>query len=173
MPIPHADHRPHRRPAHAGGQEGASVITVLVVDDHAGLRRAIVDLLSDAEDISVVGEVTDGDEVVGAYLGLDPDVVLMDIAMQRLDGLQATQLLRDQRPDARVVLLTGTVSASLVRRAQEVGARGYLLKGDDPEALLDAVRRVAHAGTAWSPRALAHLRNGPHSDHGPPCVMAR
>lgn len=136
------------------------MITVLVVDDNDRLRQTVVDLLSEAEDVVVVGQAADGDEVVPAYLRSEPDVVLMDVAMARVDGLQATQLLRERRPDARVVLLTGTVSASLVRRAQEVGAMGYQLKGEDPLGLVDAVRHVARAGTAWSPRALAFLHHG-------------
>lgn len=136
------------------------MITVLVVDDNDRLRQTVVDLLSDAEDVVVGGQATDGDEVVAAYLRSEPDVVLMDVAMARVDGLQATQLLREHRPDARVVLLTGTVSASLVRRAQEVGALGYQLKGEDPLGLVDAVRHVAHGGTAWSPRALAFVHRG-------------
>jgi DNA-binding NarL/FixJ family response regulator len=143
-------------------REGDPVITVLVVDDNERLRQTVVDLLSDAEDVLVVGQATDGDEVVDAYLRCDPDVVLMDVAMARVDGLQAAQALLERRPDARVVLLTGTVSASLVRRAQEVGALGYQLKGEDPMGLVDAVRHVAHGGTAWSPRALAFLHHNSH-----------
>jgi DNA-binding NarL/FixJ family response regulator len=144
------------------------VIKVLVADDNPRLRESLVELLSDAVDITVVGEAEDGDEVVEAYLRLDPDVVLMDVAMQRLDGLQATHRLLAREPDARVVLLTGTVSASLVQRAVDVGAVGYQVKGDDPEGLVDAVRRVAAGGTAWSSRALAHLVRHPHQGNGRP-----
>ena len=140
------------------------MISVLLVDDSHRVREALVDLLSDADDITVTGQAEDGDEVVAADRRLSPDVILMDIAMRRLDGLQATERLLDQRPDARVVLLTGTVSPSLVERARDAGAVGYQLKGEDPGGLVDAVRRVAQGGTAWSPRALAQLSQD-RTDH--------
>ncbi len=137
------------------------MITVLVVDDHAGLRETLVELIAQAEDIDVVGQCADGDEVLAAHRRLRPDVVLMDVVMQRVDGLSATRRLLAERPDARVVLLTGTVSATLVRQALEAGAVGYQVKGEDPAGLVGSIRRVAHGGTAWSPRALALL---PHHD---------
>jgi DNA-binding NarL/FixJ family response regulator len=84
-------------------------------------------------------------------------VVLMDVAMQRTDGLSATEVVVSERPDARVVILTGSVSGSLVRRAAEVGAVGYQLKGENPGDLIDAVRTVAQGGTAWSTGAMAFL----------------
>ncbi len=133
------------------------MITVLVVDDHARIRETLVDMLSLAGDIEVVGECTDGDEVLAAYRRLQPDIVLMDVVMQRVDGLSATRLLLAERPDARVVLLTGTVSATLVREAMEAGAVGYQEKGEDPAGLVGLLRRVAHGGTAWSPRAMSLL----------------
>lgn len=139
------------------------MITVLVVDDHARVRETLVELLDEADDVAVVGECADGDEVLAAYRSLLPDVVLMDVVMQRVDGLTATRGLLTECPEARVVLLTGTVSATLVRQALECGAAGYQVKGDDPTGLVDTIRHVAHGGTAWSPRAMALL---PHHDGG-------
>jgi DNA-binding NarL/FixJ family response regulator len=139
------------------------LITVLVVDDHARVRDSLADLLSGTGDMVVVGQCADGDEVLDADRRLRPDVVLMDVAMQRTDGLSATEGVVNERPDARVVILTGSVSASLVRRAAEVGAVGYQLKGENPGDLIEAVRRVAHGGTAWSDGALALL---PRTDDG-------
>jgi CheY-like chemotaxis protein len=150
-------------------KEANPLVTVVVVDDHEQVRETLVDLLSGAGDIDVVGQCTDGDEVLDADRRLRPDVVLMDLAMQRVDGISATQMLLAERPHARVVLLTGTVSASLVRQAAAAGAVGYQLKGDDPIGLIDAVRRVAHGGTAWSPGALALLppsERGGNGGHG-------
>jgi DNA-binding NarL/FixJ family response regulator len=133
------------------------LITVLVVDDHARVRDSLADLLSSTGDMVVVGQCSDGDEVLDAARRLQPDVVLMDVAMQRTDGLSATEVVVNERPDSRVVILTGSVSGSLVRRAAEVGAVGYQLKGDKPGDLIDAVRTVARGGTAWSDGALAFL----------------
>jgi DNA-binding NarL/FixJ family response regulator len=133
------------------------LITVLVVDDTDRVRESLVELLSGTGDIDVVGECTDGDEVLAADRELTADVILMDVAMQRMDGITATRRVVTARPDARVVLLTGTVSAALVREAAAAGACGYQLKGDDPLDLLDAVRAVANGGTAWSAGALALL----------------
>jgi DNA-binding NarL/FixJ family response regulator len=133
------------------------VITVLVVDDHARVRDSLADLLSSTGDMVVVGQCADGDEVLDADRRLRPDVVLMDVAMQRTDGLSATEVVVSERPDARVVILTGSVSGSLVRRAAEVGAVGYQLKGENPGDLIDAVRTVAQGGTAWSNGAMAFL----------------
>jgi DNA-binding NarL/FixJ family response regulator len=133
------------------------LITVLVVDDHARVRDSLADLLSSTGDMVVVGQCSDGDEVLDAARRLQPDVVLMDVAMQRTDGLSATEVVVNERPDSRVVILTGSVSGSLVRRAAEVGAVGYQLKGDNPGDLIDAVRTVARGGTAWSDGALAFL----------------
>jgi len=144
-------------------REANRLITVVVVDDHEQVRETLVDLLSSAGDIDVVGQCSDGDEVLDADRRLRPDVVLMDLAMPGVDGISATRLVLAERPDARIVLLTGTVSASLVRQAAAAGAVGYQLKGDDPLGLLDAVRRVAHGGTAWSAGALALL---PPSERG-------
>ena len=138
-------------------EEANPLITVLVVDDHARVRDSLAELLSDTGDMLVVGQCSDGDEVLEADRRLHPDVVLMDVSMQRTDGLAATAGVVRERPDARVVILTGSLSAALVRQAAEAGAVGYHLKGDDPLDLIAAVRAVARGGTAWSDGALALL----------------
>lgn len=149
------------------------MITILVVDDSRVVREALVDLLDGAAGVTVVGTAEDGDEVAAAFEALQPDIVLMDIAMQRVDGLRAATSLLQANPDARVVLLSGTVSGSLVRRALDAGVVGYLIKGEDPGGLVDAVRRVAAGGTAWSARALAHLPHlGQNGDDGPRGAIA-
>jgi DNA-binding NarL/FixJ family response regulator len=84
-------------------------------------------------------------------------VVLMDLAMPGVTGLEATRRLLAARPDMRVVILTGTVTVSSVCEAWEVGARGYLLKGENPDELPTLVRAVAAGDAVWSPAAAAHL----------------
>jgi DNA-binding NarL/FixJ family response regulator len=137
-----------------------TVINVLVAEDNVLMRDAVVDLLTAAGDIAVVSECSDGDEVLQEALRTDPDVVLMDMAMQRMGGLEATRVLLASRPGTRVVVLTGSLSAGRVREAYALGAMGYLLKGGDPAELVRAVRTVAAGGTAWSAEALACLDAG-------------
>jgi DNA-binding NarL/FixJ family response regulator len=129
-----------------------ALITVLVVDDHSFVRSALVDLFAETRDILVVGECADGTEVVPAVQNTRPDLVLMDVDMPRMDGIEATRALLAMEPDARVLMLTGTVSPLRILQARSLGAKGYLLKGDDPAELLERVREVAAGGTArsWS-----------------------
>ena len=134
-------------------------IRVLVADDHPLIRMALVELFSGAPDIDVVAECADGSEVLEAAGRTDPDVVLMDVKMPVMDGLEATRLLLAARPDVRVVVLTGALTATTVREAQALGAAGYLLKEDRPEELPDRVRAVAAGGTAWSDAARAMLED--------------
>jgi DNA-binding NarL/FixJ family response regulator len=138
-----------------------TVIAVLVAEDNDLVRDSVVALLTAAGDIEVVSQCTDGDEVLQEALRTCPTVVLMDMAMQRMGGLQATRVLLRSCPETRVIVLTGSLSASRVQEAHDLGAVGYLLKGGDPEELITAVRTVAGGGTAWSPPALAFLDSGP------------
>jgi DNA-binding NarL/FixJ family response regulator len=134
------------------------VITVLVVDDHPFMLRAPVELFAETPDIRVVGECADGRGVVEAVLRTEPDVVLMDLEMPWVDGFEATRALLAARPDARVLALTGTVTVVSVCRASALGVAGFLVKGEDPDDLLAAVRSVAAGSEAWSPTATARLR---------------
>ena len=133
------------------------MITLLVVDDHSYLRAALVDLFNDTGDIQVVGECADGTEVVPAVQDTHPDVVLMDVDMPRMNGVEATRALRAIEPDAQVLMLTGTVSPVRIRQARALGAKGYVLKGEDPAELIQRVREVAAGGTAWSGSVAEHL----------------
>jgi DNA-binding NarL/FixJ family response regulator len=133
------------------------LIRVMVVDDNPFVRDGLVGLLGAADDITVVAACADGDEVLEAADRAAPDVVLMDIAMRRVGGLDAIAMLHERHPDIRVVVLTGSFSPEVVRRARDRGAVGFLLKGGDPEDVLDSVRGVAGGGTAWSERAAATL----------------
>jgi DNA-binding NarL/FixJ family response regulator len=137
-----------------------TVIKVLVAEDNDLVRDSVVSLLTATGDIAVVSQCTDGDEVLQEALRTCPHVVLMDMAMQRMGGLQATRVLLEACPDTRVVVLTGSLSADGVRQAHALGAAGFLLKGEDPQELIAGVRTVAAGGTAWAAPALAHLGSG-------------
>jgi DNA-binding NarL/FixJ family response regulator len=130
-------------------------IKLLIADDHAVVRDALVDLFVETGDIDVVAQCTDGSEVVAAVARSRPDVVLMDIQMPRMNGLQAARELLGADPRARVVMLTANLSSAYVAAARELGVSGYLLKGDAPGDLPDQVRAVAAGGEAWSPEAAA------------------
>jgi DNA-binding NarL/FixJ family response regulator len=134
------------------------MITVLVADDHAFVRSGLVDLLAGTDDIRVVAECADGSEVAGAAARTRPDVVLMDLQMPRMSGLEATRALRTAQPQARVIVLTGSLSPEAAREARELGTAGFLLKGEDSHALPDHIRAVAAGGTAWHPAAAAQSR---------------
>ncbi len=125
------------------------MIRLLLADDNDFVRQSLVDLLTARGDMSVVAECADGDEVVEAADRTHPDVVIVDLAMARVGGLEAARRLLAVQPDARVVILTATLSAAAVREARELGVVGYLLKDADPEELPHHVRAVAAGGTAW------------------------
>jgi DNA-binding NarL/FixJ family response regulator len=133
------------------------LITVLVADDHWFMRATLVDLFAESDDITVAATCADGTEVVPAALRTDPDVVLMDVGMGEVTGLEAARALLQVRPDARVLMLSGSLSGAAVREAVSLGVRGFLLKGDDPALLTERIREVAAGGSAWSPATEGYL----------------
>jgi len=122
---------------------------VLVVDDHAFFRSCVVDVISASGDLEVIGECADGADVATVVPALGADVVLMDVRMGQLSGLEAAAALQQQGNAARVIMLTSDTASSTRAAARANGAAGYLIKGNPPELILDAIRRVAAGGTAW------------------------
>ena len=133
------------------------MIRVLVADDHPIVRAGIVALLATAPDIEVVGEAADGREAVDLALTLEPDLVLMDLRMPRLDGDAATALILSERPAVRVVVLTTYESDASILTAIEAGASGYLLKAAPQEEILAGIRSVARGEVALAPSIAAML----------------
>ncbi|MEY2522657.1 MAG: hypothetical protein QOJ66_1222 [Ilumatobacteraceae bacterium] len=125
----------------------ARKITVLVVDDHHVVRRGLEQLLATTADIEVVGTAGNGFEAVEAVGRLRPDVVLMDLSMPGLDGVEATRRIAAQYPTSRLLVLTSFSEQSRILDAISAGADGYLLKHSDPDEITAAVRSV-HAGDA-------------------------
>jgi RNA polymerase sigma factor (sigma-70 family) len=115
------------------------------------VRQGIRALLEKAEDIQVVGEASNGREAVDLVGNLAPDVLVMDIAMHRLDGIQAIEQVLDIRPDTKIVVLSMYSDKALVRQALKNGARGYLLKASVVEELLLAVRAASKGDIYLSP----------------------
>jgi DNA-binding NarL/FixJ family response regulator len=116
------------------------VIRLLIVDDHTVVRQGLSMLFGTVDDIEVVGTAEDGVFALNQVNALTPDVVLMDIGMPRLDGIEATRRIVTADPGARIVILTGDTDQTKVQQAVDAGALGYLLKDAEPEALFAAVR---------------------------------
>jgi DNA-binding NarL/FixJ family response regulator len=119
------------------------VIRVLLVDDHAIVRKGLEQLLATVDDIEVVGLAADGEEAVGLAAERRPDVVLMDVEMPRLDGIQATRTIIDARPETRVVVVSAVRDAETAGRARCAGAAAYVFKGCPVADLVAAVLEVA------------------------------
>jgi CheY-like chemotaxis protein len=129
------------------------VIRLLIADDHPAVRVALVELFDAIDDIHVVGACADGSEVTPMAELTEPDVVLMDLQMPRMSGLEATRELLAAQPSVRVVVLSGHVTPASAQEAKVVGAAGFLLKEEDPGDLPERIRIVAAGGTAWSEAA--------------------
>src|SRR5215813_5965100 len=130
---------------------GTEAVRVLLADDHDILRDGLKALLTMAGDISVVGEARTGREAVAEAERLHPDVVLMDITMPELDGVEATRRIRQVAPEVRVLFLTMHEAEEYFFRALRAGASGYIIKRTAASDLLAAVRAVARGESFLSP----------------------
>jgi two-component system response regulator NreC len=128
-------------------------IRVLLADDHGILRAGLRALLGNEADIEVIGEAADGEEAVAQTAALDPDVVVLDIAMPRLDGLEATRRIRDRGLRARILILTVHAEERYLLPVLRAGGAGYVLKSGADTDLLDAIRTVARGDAFLYPGA--------------------
>ena len=133
------------------------MIRVLLADDHRLVRAGLAGLLSTAPDIEVVGEAADGQQAVDLSAAVAPDVVLMDLSMPVLDGIEATRLILSRDPSTRVVALTSFADKDKVSDMLASGAVGYLLKDSEPAELLAAVRSASAGGAPLDPRVAVTL----------------
>lgn len=152
-------------------------IRVLVVDDHEIVRKGIRALLATKRDIQVVGEARNGAEAVDQAQSLHPDVVLMDLVMPRMNGIQATREITTALPAVRVLVLTSFAADEQVFPAIQAGALGYLLKDSSPQALVEAIRQVHRGEPSLDPcvarKVLAELSNPPARPPTPDPLTAR
>ncbi len=137
-------------------ESGRGGITVVIADDHPMVREGLRSML-DADGIEIIGEAANGTEAVAAVQQLNPDVVLMDVRMPDMDGLTATEIVKEGSPETSVIVITSYESKDYLRRAIEVGAAGYLLKGMSRESLIDAIRLVRGGGSLIDARLLSEL----------------
>jgi DNA-binding NarL/FixJ family response regulator len=133
------------------------MIGVLVVDDHPMLRAGLAQLLEQADGITLVGLAADGVQGVELALHAHPDVVLMDLEMPGLDGIEATRRIRASLRDTQVVVLTSFSDRARILDALDAGAAGYLLKDAEPEELLRGIRAAAAGEAPLAPRAASEL----------------
>ncbi len=134
-----------------------SPIRVLLVDDHALFRKGVADLLASEPEFELVGEAGDGSRAVEMARELMPDVILMDISMPGIDGLEATRRIKAEMPYVRIVILTVSESDNSLFEAIKSGAQGYLLKNVQPEALLSTVSAVFRGEASISGAMAARL----------------
>jgi len=132
-------------------------IRVLIVDDHALVRRGLSEVLGDASTLEVVGEARDGDEGVRTAAALKPDVVLMDLHMPVCDGVEATRRLQSELPEIKVLLLTVSEREDDLLSAIQAGARGYMLKNEEPDTIIQAIQYVSLGGIIASPEMAGKL----------------
>jgi DNA-binding NarL/FixJ family response regulator len=129
-------------------------IRVLLVDDHGLVRRGFRRMLEDEPDMEVVGEAGDGEEAIRLAEELKPDVVVMDCALPKVNGLDATREILENSPDTAVLMLSMHSENTWVKQAIEAGAKGYILKNAMNLELGPAVRRVAAGGTIFDPQVV-------------------
>jgi NarL family two-component system response regulator LiaR len=148
------------------GEDG---IRVLVVDDHAIVRKGICALLATESKITVVGEAANGQQAIDQARQEHPDVILMDIVMPEMDGLEAIRRISEQMPEIRILVLTSFASVDMVLPAIKAGALGYLLKDSGPHELVQAIVQVQRGNSSLHPaiaRKLLEEISQP-STHGP------
>ncbi len=133
------------------------VVTILIVDDDPLVRAGLRLILGGSPSLQVVGEGSDGDEAVDLVTEHRPDVVLMDIRMPRVDGLEATRRLQALPEPPRIIVLTTFDSDDLVLRALTVGADGFLLKDTPPPRMVEAILQVAAGEQALSPSVVSQV----------------
>ena len=134
-----------------------NTIRVLLVDDHRLFRRGVAAALAEAPDIQVVGEAHDGLQAVAKSRETDPHVVLMDIAMPEMDGLEATRRIKAELPHVRIVILTVAEEDENLFEALKAGAHGYLLKSVEPEELFRTLRGIVRGEAFLTPSMATKL----------------
>jgi DNA-binding NarL/FixJ family response regulator len=140
--------------AHTGGEKKASAMRVLIVEDHSIVRSGIVGLVDSETDMVVVGEATDGADALEAFRRCGPDIVLMDLQMPKVNGVDAIIGVLGEFPRARILVLTMHGGDSLAVRALKAGAAGFVVKTALRQELIDAMREV-HAGRRYVPAHVA------------------
>lgn len=134
-------------------------IRLMIADDHKLFREGIKALLAITDDIEIVGEAEDGESALKKCQELEPDVILMDINMPGLNGIQVTGQILEKQPQTRIIMLTMLEDDASIFHAMRAGARGYLLKGADPTEVLSVIRAAAEGQALFGPAIATRLMN--------------
>lgn len=152
-------------------------IRLLIADDHPVVRQGLVACLERIDNLAIVGEARDGFEAVSLCRECKPDLVLMDIAMPRMSGLAAAEMLRRELPQIKVLILTMHTTGEYVKRVLQCGAIGYVLKDSSPENLALAIEAVYRGEPYFSPEiaglALDQFVRGPAGESASECLTCR
>jgi two-component system, NarL family, nitrate/nitrite response regulator NarL len=163
------------RPSKTGGSNNVSAtkdkIKVLVVDDHPVVRKGLQSCLARQERLRIVGEAADGPEAVRCTRELEPDVVLLDIDLPGLSGLEVTQILRKEAPKVKILVLSVHTNKEYVFRILQAGAHGYVSKEASPDELLDAIESVASGEVFYAPQIAQAALNEFVTSGGKPFVQ--
>ena len=139
---------PHRAVTHASGP----ALKILIVDDHAGVRDMFREMLQERQELRVVGEAANGLEAIAKAHALRPDVILMDVVMPEMDGVEATRRIRAELPFIQILALTTLAHGDNVHAIERFGAAGFFTKGVDTQRLVDHLMMVHTATTLGSPQ---------------------
>jgi DNA-binding NarL/FixJ family response regulator len=140
--------KPSTPAAARSSQHGSGAIRILLADDHPVVRIGVRNMLQSDEEFDVVGEAGDGDEAITQTLDLLPDILLLDLYMPRLPGLEAMRAIMSGSPSVKIILLTSTVTTQQIIEALQIGARGIVLKDALTDHLTNAIRTVS-SGDYW------------------------
>lgn len=132
-------------------------IRILLVDDHHIVRRGLAFFLQTQKDIEIVGEAANGKEAIQQAKFLNPDLILMDLVMPVMDGIEATKVIKLEQPDIKIMMLTSFSDQDHVLPALEAGASGYQLKDIEPDDLLASIKRIIGGENQLHPKATSHL----------------
>ena len=145
-------------------------IRILIVDDHVVVRKGIRALLATESGLDVIGEAEDGFQAVEMYDELNPDLLLLDLLMPKMTGIQAIKKIREKHPDAKILVLTSFAADDQVFPAIKAGALGYLLKDTDPEDLVNAIHQVYQGESFLSPTIARKVLEEVFQSSGKPLI---
>lgn len=153
------------------------MVRIMIADDHQMLIDGITSLLADQSDIQIIGQAHNGQELLDLMKTTLPDVVLMDINMPEMDGIEATRIIRETYPDVRVLMLTMHDGADFITNVLEKGASGYILKNTGKKELIRAIGTLAQGGTYFgmqvSATLMKHLQQKANNPEKPVSLSTR
>ncbi len=156
-----------------GPESSSAKVRVLIVDDHVIVRSGLEQFLATTTDIELVATAANGIEALARVEEFEPDVVLMDLSMPEMDGIEATRQIAEHHPSSRVLVLTSFSDQTRILDALEAGADGYLLKHADPDEIADAIRAVNTGGSPLDPKAARTLVESRRADRSAPQLTDR